>query len=81
MGQAIERHGAPEYLHSDNGSEFIAKIVQKWFKEKQIKTLYIDPGSPWKNGFVESFHGRLRTGIVPELSYTVHELASCLYMC
>ena len=60
LQQAIEKHGAPEYLRSDNGSEFIAKIVQQWLKEQQIKTIYIDPGSPWQNGFVESFHGRFR---------------------
>jgi len=60
LGKAIEQHGAPQYLRSDNGPEFIAKAVQQWLKEKQIKTLYIDPGSPWQNGFVESFHGRFR---------------------
>ena len=60
MGRAIAEHGAPRYLRSDNGSEFIAKAVQAWLKEKTIKTIYIDPGSPWQNGYVESFHGRLR---------------------
>ena len=60
MGRAIAEHGAPRYLRSDNGSEFIAKAVQAWLKEKAIKTIYIDPGSPWQNGYVESFHGRLR---------------------
>jgi transposase InsO family protein len=60
MGKAIQQHGAPEYLRSDNGSEFIAKEVQKWLRDNQIKTIYIDPGSPWQNGFVESFHGRFR---------------------
>lgn len=57
---AIEQHGAPEYLRSDNGSEFIAKIAQQWLKENRIKTIHIEPGSPWQNGFVESFHGRFR---------------------
>lgn len=60
LGKAVEQHGAPRYLRSDNGSEFIAKAVQRWLAEKQIKTIYIDPGSPWQNGFVESFHGRFR---------------------
>jgi len=60
LQKAIEQHGAPEYLRSDNGSEFIAKIVQRWLAEQRIKTLYIEPGSPWQNGFVESFHGRFR---------------------
>jgi len=60
LQQAIEEHGAPAYLRSDNGSEFIAGEVQRWLAAKQIKTIYIDPGSPWQNGFVESFHGRFR---------------------
>ena len=60
MGRAIREHGAPAYLRSDNGSEFIAKAVQAWLSENQIKTIYIEPGSPWQNGYVESFHGRLR---------------------
>jgi putative transposase len=60
LQKAIEEHGAPQYLRSDNGSEFIAKIVQQWLRENRIRTLYIEPGSPWQNGFVESFHGRFR---------------------
>lgn len=60
MGKAIAEHGAPEYLRSDNGPEFIAKEVQRWLAAHQIKTIYIEPGSPWMNGFVESFHGRFR---------------------
>jgi len=60
LQKAIAKHGAPEHLRSDNGPEFIAQAVQGWLRENQIKTLYIDPGSPWQNGFVESFHGRFR---------------------
>ncbi len=60
LRKAIEEHGAPQYLRSDNGSEFMAKIVQQWLSENRIRTLYIEPGSPWQNGFVESFHGRFR---------------------
>lgn len=60
MGKAIAEHGAPEYLRSDNGSEFIAREVQRWLAENRIKTIYIEPASPWQNGFVESFHGRFR---------------------
>ena len=60
LQRAIREHGAPEYLRSDNGSEFIAKEVQQWLALHQIRTLYIEPGSPWQNGFVESFHGRFR---------------------
>jgi len=57
---AIERYGAPQHLRSDNGSEFIAYAIQDWLKERQIKTLYIRPGSPWENGHIESFHNKLR---------------------
>ncbi len=57
---AIAQHGAPEYIRSDNGSEFIAKELQRWLADNKIKTIYIEPGSPWQNGFVESFHGRFR---------------------
>lgn len=60
LQKAIQEHGAPKYLRSDNGSEFIAKVVQQWLAENRIQTIYIDPGSPWQNGFVESFHGRFR---------------------
>jgi putative transposase len=60
LQKAIEQQGAPEYLRSDNGSEFIAKIVQQWLAQNHIKTIYIEPGSPWQNGFVESFYGRFR---------------------
>lgn len=60
LKRAIEEHGAPKFLRSDNGPEFIAREVQRWLSENQIKTIYIDPGSPWQNGFVESFHGRFR---------------------
>jgi len=56
MNRAIQQHGAPAFLRSDNGSEFIAKTVQKWLSENRIKTIYIEPGSPWQNGYVESFH-------------------------
>jgi putative transposase len=60
LKRAIQEHGAPEYLRSDNGPEFIAKEVQRWLAENRIKTIYIEPASPWQNGFVESFHGRFR---------------------
>lgn len=60
LQKAIEQQGAPEYLRSDNGSEFIAKLVQQWLAENHIKAIYIEPGSPWQTGFVESFHGRFR---------------------
>jgi putative transposase len=52
--------GVPAYLRSDNGSEFTARVVRDWLDKVGVKTLYIEPGSPWENGYVESFNGRLR---------------------
>ena len=52
--------GIPDHIRSDNGPEFIAWAVRNWLKTLHIKPLYIEPGSPWENGYVESFHGRLR---------------------
>src|SRR5260370_21452443 len=57
---AIERYGAPEHLRSDNGPEFIAYAIQDWLKAKEVKALYIQPGSPWENGHIESFHDKFR---------------------
>jgi len=55
----IER-GAPDYLRSDNGSEFTAEMVRGWLERLGVKTLFIEPGSPWENGYIESFNGKLR---------------------
>jgi transposase InsO family protein len=55
----IER-GAPDYIRSDNGSEFTADIIRGWLKRLGVKTLYIEPGSPWENGYIDSFNGKLR---------------------
>ena len=52
--------GAPQYLRSDNGPEFIAAGIQRWLKRAAVATLYIEKGSPWENGYVESFNGTLR---------------------
>lgn len=57
---AMARYGVPEHLRSDNGPEFIAYAIQDWLREKQVKTIYITPGSPWENAFIESFHDKLR---------------------
>ena len=57
---AMERYGAPQHLRSDNGPEFIAYAIQDWLKQKQVKAIYIKPGSPWENGHIESFHDKLR---------------------
>jgi transposase InsO family protein len=56
----IGRRGVPGHLRSDNGPEFVAKAVQGWLKARCIGALYIEPGSPWENAYVESFNSRLR---------------------
>ncbi len=53
-------HGTPDHIRSDNGSEFTATEVRKWLAKVGVKTLFITPGSPWENGYNESFNGRLR---------------------
>jgi putative transposase len=60
LKQLVSVHGAPRYLRSDNGPEFLAYAVQDWLREAQIETAYIQPGKPWQNGLNESFNGRLR---------------------
>ena len=53
-------HGEPAYIRSDNGSEFIAGVVRAWLAAAGVETLFIEPGSPWENGYSESFNSRLR---------------------
>ena len=60
LEKAMIQYGVPGYIRSDNGPEFIAAQVQQWLSEHHIKTIYIDPGSPWQNGYIESFHSRFR---------------------
>jgi transposase InsO family protein len=54
------QYGMPEYLRSDNGSEFTANNLREWLNNLEINTTYIESGSPWENGYVESFNGRMR---------------------
>ena len=52
--------GTPEHIRSDNGPEFTAKAVRRWLNDLRVTTLFIEPGSPWENGYIESFNGKLR---------------------
>ena len=52
--------GVPEYMRSDNGSEFTANRIRKWLRDAGSITAYIEPGSPWENGYIESFNARMR---------------------
>ena len=66
--------GVPGHIRSDNGPEFIAKAVQKWITTVGAKTAYITPGSPWENGYIESFNARLRDELLDgEIFYTLKE--------
>ena len=58
--EVLAQRGAPKRLRSDNGPEFIAKALQGWLSKAGVATAYVAPASPWENGFVESFHARLR---------------------
>ena len=66
--------GTPTYIRSDNGSEFTAKTVREWLGRLGVKTLFIEPGSPWENGYNESFNGKLRDELLNgEIFYTLTE--------
>lgn len=66
--------GVPGHIRSDNGAEFIAKAVQEWIAAVGAKTAYIAPGSPWENGFIESFNARLRDELLDgEIFYSLKE--------
>ncbi|MFM1558225.1 MAG: DDE-type integrase/transposase/recombinase [Roseibacillus sp.] len=58
MKQLTSQRGVPGYIRSDNGPEFIAHLLRDWLEEAKIKTLYIDPGNPWQNGYVETSGAR-----------------------
>jgi len=60
LAKLFLRHGPPEHIRSDNGPEFVAKAVRDWLARLSVKTLFITPGSPWENGYNESFNGKLR---------------------
>ena len=60
LSDLFVRRGVPDYIRSDNGPEFTATRVREWLARVQVKTLFIEPGSPWENGYVESFNGKLR---------------------
>ena len=58
------RKGLPAHIRSDNGSEFTAKAIRQWLERLGVKTLFIAPGSPWENGYIESFNGKLRNELL-----------------
>ncbi len=62
--------GIPEHIRSDNGPEFTAKLIRKWLERLGVKTLFIEPGSPWENGYIESFNGKLRDELLNREIFT-----------
>ena len=60
----------PDYIRSDNGPEFTAKAIRSWLSRMGVKTLFIEPGSPWENGYIESFNGKLRDELLNREVFT-----------
>jgi len=66
--------GAPVHIRSDNGSEFTVKRVRAWLKRLDVKPLFIEPGSPWENGYIESFKGKMLDELLArEIYYSLKE--------
>src|SRR6202030_4071442 len=74
LGEVMLGRGIPENIRSDNGPEFIAQELQKWLRKVGTGALYIEPGSPWENGYCESFNGKLRDECLNgEIFYSLKE--------
>ena len=74
LSDLFTRHGPPDHIRSDNGAEFTAIAVREWLPRVGVKTLFIEPGSPWENGYNESFNGKLRDELLNgEIFYTLKE--------
>jgi len=70
--------GIPEHIRSDNGPEFTAKSIRRWLSRLGVKALFIEPGSPWENGYIESFNGKLRDELLNREIFTTLEEAKVL---
>ena len=74
LTELFVQRGVPVHIRSDNGAEFTAKNVRSWLSKLQIKPLFIEPGSPWENGYIESFNGKMRDELLNgEIFYTLKE--------
>lgn len=75
LAELFVLRGVPEHIRSDNGPEFTARAVREWLKNVEATTLYIEPGSPWDNGYAESFNGKFRDEFLNrEIFYTLKEV-------
>ncbi len=74
LAELVVTHGRPASIRPDNGPEFTAELVRLWLTALDVETLFIEPGSPWENGYVESFNGKLRDELLDrEIFYTLTE--------
>ena len=74
LAELFALRGTPEHIRSDNGPEFCARVVRAWLANLGVRTLFIEPGSPWENGYNESFNGKLRDELLNrEIFYTREE--------
>ena len=74
LTEAMVEHGVPAYLRSDNRPEMVAENLRRWLAAVGVQTLYIEPGSPWENGYCESFNGKFRDELLNgEILYTLRE--------
>ena len=74
LSELFVHRGVQEYIRSDNGPEFTAVAVREWLSRLGVTTMFIEPGSPWENGYVESFNGQLRDELLNgEILYTLKE--------
>lgn len=74
LTELFTMNGPPQHIRSDNGPEFTAKAVRSWLPKVGVQTLFIEPGSPWENGYNESFNGKLRDELLNgEIFYTLKE--------
>jgi transposase InsO family protein len=78
LAELMLRHGIPKHIRSDNGPEFVAKSVRDWLSRLEVGTLFIEPGSPWENGYVESFNGKLRDELLNGEIFTTLQEAKVL---
>ncbi len=79
LSECFVRYGKPEYIRSDNGSEFKAGVLQAWLRTVEVEPIYIYPGSPWENGYNERFNGTLRHEVLDtEAFYSLAEAQSVL---
>ncbi len=75
LAQVMLTWGVPDHIRSDNGPEFTARAVREWLGRVGARTLYIEPGSPWENGYIESCNGKLRDELLDrEILYTLLEV-------